>query len=317
MNLQEAYSILGLQPGASPEEAKKAYRKLAHQHHPDKNPGNQEAEEKFKTVTAAYELVTNPPPPEPPQPNINDIFGGTPFEAFFGRNNRAPDHNIATKLTFAEGALGCNKSITYNVKSECGTCHGMGGDRANYSSCTGCNGTGMNQTQRGPNIVMNTPCKLCKGAGGKFTTPCSTCNGTGAVKTQKTADLKIPPGVRNGMHIRYPGQGGKVAGRQDGDLVLSVAVEPHPSMTLVGDNVESAIDVPLKMALLGGEVDVQTLHGNVKLKIPACTKPFQKLALKDKGILLSSGMSKHIVTIRIDFPTSLTEEQSAQLNNIL
>ncbi len=316
MNLQEAYSILGLQQGASPEEVKKSYRKLAHQHHPDKNPGNPEAEEKFKSITAAYELINNPPPPQP-QVDVRDMWGSNPFEAFFGGSARGADHNINTRLTFAESALGCEKKLSYSYKSECSACEGTGGDKSSYTQCKGCSGSGVKQTRRGPNVVINSACHDCHGSGGSFATQCSTCSGAGFTKSQRTVDIKIPPGVRHGMHIRYNGQGGKSPGRPDGDLIVGIAVEPHPQMSLEGENVASEVHIPLKTALLGGEVEVETLHGAVKLKIPPCTRPFQKLALKDKGIPLKNGMSKHIVTINVDFPTNLTEEQCAQINNIL
>ena len=327
MNLQEAYSILGLQQGASEEDVKKAYRSLAFQYHPDRNPGSQEAEEKFKNISAAHQFITNPEPQHhaPSGANhsvVNDIFqsffGEGGFDPF-GTNARSENYNISLTLPFTEACLGGTKSIQFAAPDACPDCGGAGGSAEHKVNCTDCNGSGVvsRGNRNGLNIIFNTTCGKCAGKGHSYASPCAKCSGKGRVPVLKQYDVRIPAGIKDGITLRLSGLGGKGPKGRNGDLLVSIHIESHPTMHADGNNIVSTANISLKSALLGCEIDVETLYGNVKMKIPSCTHAGQKLSLKDKGIRIPNSTGSHIVIVNVEFPESLTQEQQDQLDKIL
>lgn len=337
MNIQDPYSVLGLKQGASEEEVKKAYRSLAFQYHPDRNQGNKEAEEKFKNISSAYQQITNP---EPVQQGfsgntgpfgssvIEDLFGGSIFDSIFGNANpfgrkmqRGDDYSINAYISFKEACLGGTRAIQFTAPDLCDGCHGTGGTPESKSTCTNCKGKGVTSKSNGrgqAHIVFNTTCNKCAGSGQVYTAVCPKCTGSKRVNVERKYDLKIPPGIPDGTTMRLAGKGGPGQdGAPPGDLMVGIRVEPHPTMKASGNNIISDTNISLKSALLGCEVDVETIHGPMKLKIPPCIKPGQKLALKDQGIRAAAGTGSHIVVINVDFPESLTDQQQEQIKAIL
>jgi molecular chaperone DnaJ len=315
---------------------KKAYRALAFQHHPDRNSGNQEAEEKFKTISAAYQAITNPDMQAPQAQSgeagpsfINDLFNSDIFRNIFGEEGfsgfgrgagRPENYNISITLPFKEACLGGVKHVEFLAPESCGDCGGSGGTPESKVTCTDCKGTGvMSRGNRGNlNIVFNTTCTKCAGRGHSFSTSCAKCAGKGRMQVPKKYDVRIPAGIQNGTTLRLAGMGGRAGARSKaGDLFIAVHVEQHPSMQQEGLNILSTANISLKSALLGCDINVETLYGEVTMKVPPCTRPGQKFALKDKGIKGASATGSHIVMMNIEFPESLTQEQQEQLDKIL
>ena len=335
--MQDPYSVLGLQRGASEDEVKKAYRKLAFQFHPDKNPGDKAAEEKFKQISEAYQQITNPSAQPQEQAgngwgssgfnmgfDFNDIFqsifGGNPFAGNRTTRTQGDHFNINIRVPFKDACLGSIKTVEFEAPEECNTCHGAGGDVTTTTTCSACNGTGSISSTQNNTIRFFVTCRSCMGRGKSFTLSCSNCNGTGVHKTIKKYDVHIPPCIVSGTTLRLAGLGGKSKdGGPLGDLLIKVFVDADPKMALDGNTIHSSVNISLRSALVGTELDVETLHGPIKLKIPQCTKPGQKLAIKDKGpkIANTDSFGNHIVHVNVDFPNNLSEEQIEQIKNTL
>jgi molecular chaperone DnaJ len=334
MNRQEAYSILGLKPGAAEEDVKKAYRNLAFQHHPDRNPGNKESEEKFKKISAAYQEITNPDTvnyehhhgQQSGSSFINDLFNSDFFGNIFGRqgnrnqhssNSPGEDHTIVLNLSFKEACLGGDKQIEFTAPEVCNECNGAGGAAEDRITCSDCNGLGVIDRGSNGHVVFRVTCTKCAGRGASFNKLCAKCHGQGKMRVDKSCNVHIPPGIQAGMTLRLAGMGGKsLSGGRSGNLFIKINVEPHPTMWREGNDILSIASISLKSALLGCELEVETLHGVYSMKIPPCTKPGQKLAIRDKGIH-GNTIGSHIAVCNVEFPESLTQEQQEQLKNIL
>jgi molecular chaperone DnaJ len=336
---RDYYEVLGLPRDASPEDVKKAFRKLAFQYHPDRNKDNG-ASEKFKEVNEAYEVLS-----DIDKRSAYDRFGhtgpegvfggrgfegfdfggfGDIFEAFFGgtgtatRQTSRPGNDLryTVSLTFEEAALGCEKEIEIARTEFCSTCHGTRSRPGSQPTrCTACDGTGqIRRVQRSlfGQFINTSVCGQCHGEGKIITEPCDDCRGSGFQKHKRVILVKVPAGIDDGNGIRLTGEGdaGFRSG-SPGNLYVVVSVKKHRFFTREGDNVIYELPLNFAQAALGAEVEVPTLHGESKLKIPAGSQTGRVFKLKDKGIphLRGMGRGDQLVMLRVITPESLNREQ--------
>lgn len=344
---RDYYEVLGVDKGASDDDIKKAYRRLAKQYHPDLNPGDKEAEAKFKEVNEAYEMLSSPEKRQKYDQfghagvdpsfggaggaygggfdfgDLGDIFSG--FGDIFGfggsgarRNGpvRGSDIHIHQTVSFEEAAKGCKVKVSASRVQPCDSCGGTGAQKGTQpEQCQNCHGTGsVKATQRTPFGVMSTqrPCEVCGGTGKIIKNPCQTCHGSGAVRKPRTLEVDIPAGIDDGQIITLRGQGdmGKNGGPA-GDLNISISVRPHPLFTREGYDVWCEIPITYAQAALGCEVTVPTLDGKVSYNIPAGTQPGESFRLKGKGIqsLRRYGRGDQYVKVTVEVPRNLSEKQ--------
>mgnify|MGYP004539788781 FL=1 len=352
-NKRDYYEVLGVEKNATPEQIKKAYRKLAKKYHPDMNPGDDEAANKFKEVNEAYEVLSDEDKKakydqfgfDGLDPNfgaggfgggfggfdfgdiLSSVFGGGGFGGFGGggghdRNApmQGPNLREVLRLTFEEAAFGCEKDIPIERIEACKECHGKGTTDPNgVQTCQRCHGTGVIQTQqRTPFGVMQTQqeCPECGGDGHIIKNPCKVCSGRGLVRRRTTVHVKVPAGINNGQAINMHGQGhvGRNGG-PNGDLIISIAVSPHPMFTRDGFDVHYTHPVSFVDATLGGELEIPTIDGKVKYNLPTGTQGDTTFRLKGKGIprLNKSGRGDQYVTVSIQVPTNLSAEAKSAL----
>ena len=320
---RDYYEVLGLNKGADEASIKKAYRTLAKKYHPDMNPGNTEAEQKFKEVNEAYSVLS-----DPDKKAKYDQFGhaafdqgaggyggyggfsdfgdiGDIFSSFFGggfggfgggsssgRRNapqRGEDIGIHMILTFEEAAFGAKKEVTYKRIQKCDDCHGSGAAKGTHAeTCSHCNGSGQRRvTQRmgGMQFQTTVTCDNCRGTGKIIKNPCSNCSGTGYVRIMKTLSVDVPAGIDNGERIALRGQGSDGRnGGPAGDLIITITVKPHKIFTRERYNVYCDVPITVAEATLGAEITVPTLEGEQKFEIPDGTQPGTQFTLKGKGI---------------------------------
>ena len=336
---KDYYELLGVNRNASEDEIKKSYRKLALQHHPDRNPGNKQAEEKFKEVSEAYSVLSDPQKRTQYDQfghaafgeggpfaggfdfsgGFEDIFGDI-FGEFFGgsaagrRRGRARGEDLRYNLTlkFEEAVTGTEKKIKIPRHGPCEACRGSGAKLGTTpQTCPTCRGRGQVSFQQGFFSVSRT-CGQCQGQGTIIKDPCSTCGGAGRVRTLHTLSVRIPHGVDNGsrLKLRSEGESGP-AGGTPGDLYVVIQVEPHP--IFVRDELDIICEVPISFvqAALGTEIDVPTLEGKVKMKIPAGTQSGKVFRLKGKGVRDHQGYHQgdQLVRVVVETPTRLTAKQ--------
>ena len=347
------YEVLGIQKGASEDEIKKAYKKLARKYHPDMNPGDKEAEEKFKEVNEANEVLSDPEKKARydqfgfagVDPNygagagggaygggfdfgdLGDIFGSF-FGGGFGggqrRNPNAPQRGesirASVSVSFTEAAFGCEKSVTLERSEQCPTCKGNGcAPGTTPEICPDCHGTGTVQTRRQTPMgvfASNGPCRKCGGTGRLIHQPCPDCRGTGAVRKRKTIKVNIPAGIDHGQTISLRGQGN--AGRNGGpagDLLITVMVQPHELFRRDGVDVFCEAPITFAQAVLGAELEIPTIDGKVKYSIPEGTQTGTIFRLKGKGIPVLNGRGRgdQYVTVTIETPRNLNKEQKEAL----
>ena len=350
---KDYYEVLGIQKGASEDEIKKAYKKLARKYHPDMNPGDKEAEEKFKEVNEANEVLSDPEKKARydqfgfagVDPNygagagggaygggfdfgdLGDIFGSF-FGGGFGggqrRNPNAPQRGesirASVSVSFTEAAFGCEKSVTLERSEQCPTCKGNGcAPGTTPEICPDCHGTGTVQTRRQTPMgvfASNGPCRKCGGTGRLIHQPCPDCRGTGAVRKRKTIKVNIPAGIDHGQTISLRGQGN--AGRNGGpagDLLITVMVQPHELFRRDGVDVFCEAPITFAQAVLGAELEIPTIDGKVKYSIPEGTQTGTVFRLKGKGIPVLNGRGRgdQYVTVTIETPRNLNKEQKEAL----
>ena len=350
---RDYYEVLGIQKGASEDEIKKAYKKLARKYHPDMNPGDKEAEEKFKEVNEANEVLSDPEKKARydqfgfagVDPNygagagggtygggfdfgdLGDIFGSF-FGGGFGggqrRNPNAPQRGesirASVSVSFTEAAFGCEKSVTLERSEQCPTCKGNGcAPGTTPEICPDCHGTGTVQTRRQTPMgvfASNGPCRKCGGTGRLIHQPCPDCRGTGAVRKRKTIKINIPAGIDHGQTISLRGQGN--AGRNGGpagDLLITVMVQPHELFRRDGVDVFCEAPITFAQAVLGAELEIPTIDGKVKYSIPEGTQTGTVFRLKGKGIPVLNGRGRgdQYVTVTIETPRNLNKEQKEAL----
>ena len=346
---RDYYEVLGLQKGASDDEIKKSYRKLAKQYHPDLHPGDKECEEKFKEVGEAYEILSDPDKKARYDqyghaafdPNsgfgggyggggfgdfgdLGDIFGsifGGGFGGFGGstrRNGPAKGENlrVSMSITFEEAAFGCTKEISIPRIEDCEDCHGSGcASGSTPEVCPDCHGAGtVRVQQRTPFGVMasTTECRKCGGTGKIIHQPCPTCSGKGKVRRSRKISVNIPAGIDDGQTISLRGQGhAGSSGGSAGDLLITVSVKAHSLFERDGTSVLFEMPISFVQATLGAEIEVPTLDGKVKYSIPEGTQSGTVFRLKGKGIpyLNGNGRGDQYVTVYIVTPKNLSREQ--------
>lgn len=282
--MKEYYDILGLKQGCSDDEIKKAYRKLSKQYHPDLNPNNEEAENKFKKIAEAYEVLTGKQKPK----NQNQFTQQRVY--------KAKPLKLIIELTIEEVFYGREKTINYYVDEECSKCDGNGG--FDPTTCNQCNGYG--HIQQGPFAFM---CNNCAGNGTLYKKVCYTCQGKGTLKKPKSISIKIPRGIGDGEMYPVQGMGNKIKGGVTGDVFFVIKIKEHPVYKIEGLNLKRRLDIPVLDILLGTEKEFETLDGKVRIKVPKLSEMNKTFRLKGKGL--------------IDSHTSLVGDMYVTLNPVL
>ena len=344
MAKRDYYEILGVERSADEREIKKAYKRLAMKFHPDRNPDNPEAEEKFKEAKEAYEILTDAQKRaaydkfghagvDPNQAGPGGFGGGADFGDVFGdifgdifgggrRNQRAArgaDLRYNMELTLEEAVRGVSKEIKVPTLVECDECHGSGArSGTSAQTCPTCHGSGQVQMRHGFFAVTQT-CPHCHGKGKIVTDPCRKCHGDGRVQKTKTLSVKIPAGVDTGDRIRLAGEGeAGEFGAPAGDLYVQVHVKEHPIFVRDGNNLFCEIPISFTTAALGGEVAVPTLDGKVMLKIPGETQTGRMFRLRGKGVrsLRSGAEGDLLCKAVVETPVKLSDEQKELLKQL-
>ncbi len=342
MATRDLYEVLGVNRDASEDELKKAYRKLAMKYHPDRNPDNKDAEEKFKEAKEAYEILTDANKRAAydryghdgvnPQMGggggqgfdgfadafgdiFGDIFGGGGGR---GRSNvyRGADLRYNLENTLEEAARGAEKTIRIPAQEECGSCHGSGAKPGTQpKTCPTCGGAGQVRIQQGFFSIQQT-CPKCHGSGRIIPEPCTSCGGAGRVKRQKTLEVKIPAGIDDGMRLRHGGQGEPgVNGGPAGDLYVEIHIKQHPVFQRDGDDLHCEMPISFTTAALGGEIEIPTLDGAANIRIPPETQSAKVFRLRGKGIrnVRTHAPGDLMVHVVVETPVSLTERQKELL----
>ena len=346
MSKRDYYEVLGVNRDAGDDEIKKAYRKLAMKHHPDRNPDSKDAEEKFKEAKEAYEMLSDPqkkaaydryghagvdpsmgagPGAQGFEGGFADAFGDIFGDLFGGagggrggRSNvyRGADLRYNLEITLEEAARGAEKTIRIPTVEECGTCHGSGAKPGTQPKpCPTCNGHGQVRVQQGFFSIQQT-CPKCHGSGKIIPDPCRDCGGAGRVKKQKTLEVKIPAGIDEGMRLRHAGHGEPgVNGGPSGDLYVEIHIRKHAVFERDHDDLHCEMPISITTAALGGEIEIPTLEGMARLKIPAETQSGKVFRLRGKGIKnvrshVHGDLMCHVV---VETPVSLTERQKELL----
>lgn len=348
MAKRDYYEVLGVARGASEEDIKKAYRKLAVKYHPDKNPGDKAAEEKFKELGEAYEVLSDPQKRaaydeyghaafdrraggfggaggfHDPFDVFREVFGGgNIFDDLFGtarsdpsQPQRGEDLRYDLEITFEEAAHGCEKEITVTKPERCGTCRGSGAEEGSrIRTCGTCGGRGQVITSRGIFSLAQT-CPHCQGAGRVIDRPCRSCRGTGRREQTSRIRLRIPAGVDSGSRLRSSGNGeAGWRGGPPGDLYVVLHVKPHEIFQRDGDDLLCEVPVSFVQAALGAEIQVPTLDGSASVRIPPGTQPGTVFRLKGKGVrnIQGYGQGDLHVRINVEVPSRLTAAQKAKL----
>jgi molecular chaperone DnaJ len=338
MAKKDFYEVLGVNRDASDDDIKKSYRKLAMKYHPDRNPDNPNAEEHFKEAKEAYEVLSDPQKRSAydqyghagvdPQAGgmgsgagfggfaeafgdiFGDIFGGSPR----GRSSvyRGADLRYNLEIGLEEAAKGIEKKIRIPTMEECETCHGSGAKPGTSPiTCSTCNGQGQVRMQQGFFSIQQT-CPRCHGTGKIVADPCKSCSGAGRIKKQKTLAVKIPAGVDEGDRIRLSGEGeAGTNGGPPGDLYVVIQIRPHGVFQRDQNDLHCEMPISFTTAALGGEIDIPTLDGHAKLKIPAETQSSQVFRLRGKGIkgVRSATHGDLLCHVVVETPVKLTERQ--------
>jgi molecular chaperone DnaJ len=342
---RDLYEILGVSRDISPEDLKKAYRKLAMQHHPDRNPGDKKAEEKFKEISHAYDILSDEQKRAAYDRYGHNAFqggggggfnpGGAEgfdfsssfadiFEDLFGMGggrrqqstnsaSRGADLRYNLSISLEEAFAGKQETIRVTTAVACGSCQGSGGEKGSKPvTCTICNGAGRIRASQGFFTVERT-CHACQGMGKTIKDPCRTCAGSGRVRKEKTLSVNVPPGVEEGTRIRLAGEGeiGQRGGTP-GDLYIFLAIAQHPLFKREGADIHCSVPVPMATAALGGAIEVPTIEGGrVKVTIPEGLQNGQRIRVSGKGmsVLRSSHRGHMYIDATVETPVKLNKKQ--------
>ena len=355
-NKRDYYEVLGVEKGASAEEIKKAYRKSAMKYHPDRNPGDKTAEEKFKELGEAYEVLS-----DDDKRSRYDQFGfagvdpnyggagaggygggfggfggfgdfGDIFGEFFGGGSRRSNQNaprrgenvgVRLELTFEEAAFGCEKEVSAQRIENCSACNGSGSADGVVETCSQCRGTGQVRTVQnfmGMQMQSTTTCPQCSGRGKIVKNPCNTCRGKGKVRRTQKVKVKVPAGVDAGQSVRVRGEGCVGAnGGPNGDLMVEILLKRHPIFEREGMDVFCEVPITFTQAALGAEIQVPTLDGKTTLEIPEGTQTGKQFILGGRGIPQVNNPKRRgnqYVTVVVETPTRLSKEQKELLRKL-
>ena len=352
-NKRDFYDILGVNRDASDEDIKKSYRKLAMKFHPDRNPDSKDAEDKFKEAKEAYEILSEPEKRRAydayGHAGVNPQMGGGPggfgggaggegfggfseafgdiFGEIFGGARgrggqqvyRGADLRYNMDITLEQAARGTETKIRIPSLDECATCHGSGAKPGTKAkTCHTCNGQGQVRLQQGFFSIQQT-CPTCHGTGKVIPEPCTACGGAGRTKNHKTLSVKIPAGVDDGDRIRLSGEGeGGMNGGPPGDLYVVVQLKPHSVFQREGADLHCEMPISFTVAALGGEINIPTLEGEAKIKIPAETQSGQVFRLRGKGIrpIRQTSAGDLMCHVVVETPVRLTERQRELLREL-
>jgi molecular chaperone DnaJ len=355
MSKRDYYEILGVPKDADTQTIKKAYRKTAIKYHPDKNPGDKEAEDKFKEAAEAYEILSDADKRarydrfghagvsgnggfggggmsmEDIMEQFSDIFGGGPFDSFFGgsgrgrrgRGVRGSNLRIKVSLTMEEIAHGATKKIKVKKQIDCNTCGGTGAkNSSSVATCGTCGGSGYVRQVRSTflgQMQTTAPCPACGGRGSVITAKCTTCKGEGRAYGDETIEIDIPAGVEQGMQLSMRGKGN--AGQQGGppgDLLINIEEKPHASLKRDGANIIYDLYLNFADAALGTSVEVPVIKGKVKIKVPPGTQSGKIFRLKGKGLPVVQSYQKgdQLIHVNVWTPRKVSNEEKALLEKI-
>jgi molecular chaperone DnaJ len=341
LNQINPYEVLGVHKNASEAEIKKAYRKQALKYHPDRNPGNKEAEEKFRELSLAYEILSDPQKRaqydqygrifDDNGASAGPDFASTIFEEFFGsafgdffggsssnrrqRPTRGSHIRMSIEIDFIEAAFGTSKTITIPKTINCRRCDGTGAEPGGISTCHTCNGSGQTVRRQGF-FSISTPCPSCGGTGKLIKEVCKECKGSGTQRLNKELEVKIPAGIEDEMTLRLSGEGnGGQFGGPAGDLLLEVRVKEHAFFNRKGRDIYLDLPISFTDAILGKTINIPTLKDSVEITIKPGTQPGDQIVLKGKGIpdIKGYGVGNLYVNIKVVLPTKLTKRQKELL----
>ena len=346
MAKRDIYEVLGVSRGSDDKDIKSAYRKLAMQNHPDRNPDDEVAAERFREASEAYEILKDPQKRAAYDRlghaafdqssggfggaggfgggGFSDIFDQM-FSEFSGGSNegkqgrKGADLRYDLSVSLEEAFAGCNQDIQITVSATCDDCTGTGAAKGSKPvRCTTCAGHGKVRAQQGFFTIERT-CSACQGVGETISNPCKSCRGKGRVQKIETLSVTVPAGVDTGTRIRLSGKGeAGLRGAQSGDLYIFISVDEHPIFQRDADTLFVKVPVPMVKAALGGSIEVPTLSGKLtKLKIDAGTQSSRKFRMRGKGMpgLRGSGTGDQIVEIHVETPTKITQEQRQLLQS--
>ena len=353
-NKRDYYEVLGVEKGASAEEIKKAYRKSAMKYHPDRNPGDKTAEEKFKELGEAYEVLSDDEKRSRydqyghagVDPNFGaggfngggfGGFGGFDFgdifgEFFGGGSRRGSTQNVPMRgenvgvrleVTFEEAAFGTEKQVSAQRIENCGNCGGTGSADGSVETCSYCRGAGQVRTTRnvmGMTMQTTSECPQCGGRGKVIKNPCNTCRGKGKVRRTQKINVKIPAGVDHGQSVRVRGEGCVGSnGGPNGDLLVEISIRRHSVFQRYGQDVLCEVPITFTQAALGGEIEVPTLDGKTKFDLPEGTQTGREFVLNGIGIPYVNNPRRrgnHRFTVVVETPTKLSKEQKELLQKL-
>jgi len=338
MTVKDPYAVLGIDRNATQQEVKSAFRKLGAKHHPDRNPGDADAPQRFKQINAAYQILSDPKkramydrfgaaglgaaraggagpfegvPIDFSEINIDGIFGDL-LDALGIRFGDRGDIQTEVDLSFDEAAFGVTKAVSYDRLSRCVTCGGNGArPGTKLGACGGCQGRGKVRLPQGVfPIAVERSCSRCNGTGSVVTTPCEPCRGVGLSSSRQDLEVTIPAGVENGATRKIEGKGNAVRHRKPGDLEVIIRVRRHEFFRRSGDNITCILPITFPQAVLGDEIEIPTLEGKGIMRVPAGTQPGTVLRVRGKGIPKRlGGRGDQLVEIQVEIPTKLNQRQ--------